>query len=132
VSDIPWAYSGEESAELLGLAEQIGRIGMIDWRVQAGTVRLSATALSMYGLDRFDGRYDTWIATVHREDQTRLRNIVATALADKAGEFELDFRIVRPNDKALRWIHARRLVFYDESRTPVRVVGVSIDVTDRK
>jgi PAS domain S-box-containing protein len=132
VAQIPWVYSGEESAELLGLAEQIGRIGVIDWQVQAGTVRLSATALSMYGLDNFDGRYDTWISTVHREDQTRLRNIIATALAEKAHEFELDFRIVRPNDGALRWIHARRLVFYDVSGTPIRVVGVSIDVTERK
>jgi hypothetical protein len=82
VSEIPWVYSGEESAEILGLAEQIGRIGVIDWQVQAMTVRLSATALSMYGLDHFDGRYDTWIATVHREDQTRLRNIIASALRD--------------------------------------------------
>ena len=132
MSEIPWVYSGEESAELLGLAAQIGRIGVIDWQVQAMTVRLSATALSMYGLDHFDGRYDTWIATVHREDQSRLRNVIANALINKAREFELDFRIVRPNDSALRWIHARRLVFYDATGTPVRVVGVSVDVTDRK
>jgi signal transduction histidine kinase len=132
MAQIPRVYSGDESAELLGFAEQIARIGVIDWQVQAGTVRLSSTALSMYGLDNFDGRYDTWIATVHREDQTRLRNIIATALAEKAREFELDFRIVRPNDNALRWIHARRLVFYDVAGTPVRVVGVSIDVTERK
>jgi len=32
----------------------------------------------------------------------------------------------------LRWILARRLVFYDEAGKPVRVVGVSIDVTDQK
>src|SRR5277367_2368484 len=75
---------------------------------------------------------NTWISTVHREDQTRLRNIIGTALAAKAREFELDFRIVRPNDNALRWIEARRLVFYDEAGTPIRVVGVSVDVTERK
>ena len=62
-------------------------------------MRLSPTALAMYGLDRFDGRYDTWIATVHREDQIRLRDMIATAFAEKAREFELDFRIVRPSDK---------------------------------
>jgi PAS domain S-box-containing protein len=131
-SEIPWVYSGEESAELLGLAEQIARIGVIDWQVQTGTVRLSATALSMYGLDNFDGRYDTWIATVHADDVVRLRGIIATALGAQKREFELDFRIIRPNDGQLRWIHARRLVFYDVSRTPIRVVGVSIDITERK
>jgi signal transduction histidine kinase len=132
VLEIPGGYSPDDSVELLVLAEQIGRIGVIDWQVQNGTVRMSPTALAMYGLDDFDGRYDTWIATVHREDQVRLRSIIATALADKAHEFELDFRIVRPNDKELRWIQARRLVFYDAAGTPVRVVGVSVDITERK
>jgi len=132
VADIPGAYSSIESAELLHLAEQIGRIGIIDWQVQTGTVWLSPTAQAMYGLQAFDGRYDSWIATVHREDQVRLRSTIATALAEKAREFELDFRIVRPNDNALRWVQARRLVFYDGTGTPVRVVGVSIDVTERK
>jgi signal transduction histidine kinase len=132
VLESPRADSLSESAELLAFAEQIGRIGVIDWQVKTGEVHLSATALAMYGLDSFDGRYDTWIATVHREDQVRLRDTIATAMAEKAREFELDFRIVRPNDKALRWIEARRLIFYDAAGAPVRVVGVSADVTERK
>ena len=132
MTDTPTAFSLSESAELLGLAEQIGRIGVIDWQVEAGTVRLSPSARAMYGLAEFDGRYDSWIATVHREDQVRLRATIQNALAAKQREFELDFRIVRPNDNQLRWILARRLVFYDEGGKPVRVVGVSIDVTDQK
>src|SRR3984885_3967089 len=130
--DSPTAFTLSESAELLGLAEQIGRIGVIDWQVEAGTVRLSSSALAMYGLTEFDGRYESWIATVHREDQVRLRATIQNALTAKQREFELDFRIVRPNDNELRWILARRLVFYDEAGKPVRVVGVSIDVTDQK
>ena len=132
MTDTPTAFSASESAEILALAEQIGRIGVIDWQVEAGTVRLSPSARAMYGLSEFDGRYDSWIATVHREDQVRLRARIQNALAAKQREFELDFRIVRPADKELRWILARRLVFYDEGGKPVRVVGVSIDVTDQK
>ena len=131
MTDAP-LFTASESAELLLLAEQIGRIGVIDWLVPQGTVRMSAKALEIYGLDQFDGRYDSWIATVHREDATRLRDIIATALAAHEREFELDFRIIRQNDMALRWIHARRLVFYDPAGAPVRVVGISADVTDRK
>ena len=132
MTDIPTAFSPSESAELLALAEQLGRIGVIDWQVEAGTVRLSPNARAMYGLVEFDGRYESWIATVHREDLIRLRATIQNALAAKQREFELDFRIVRPNDNELRWILARRLVFYDEGGKPVRVVGVSIDVTDQK
>jgi signal transduction histidine kinase len=129
---VPGAFGPGESAELLALAEQIGRVGVIDWQVQAGTVRLSPTAQALYGLEAFDGRYDSWIATVYREDATRLNDAIARAFEAKLREFELDFRIVRQSDNQLRWIHARRLAFYEETGKPVRVVGVSIDVTDRK
>ncbi|HTC04609.1 MAG TPA: PAS domain-containing protein [Xanthobacteraceae bacterium] len=132
MTDTPTAFSPSESVEILALAEQIGRIGVIDWQVEAGTVRLSPSARAMYGLTEFDGRYESWIATVHREDQVRLRATIQNALAAKQREFELDFRILRQNDNELRWILARRLVFYDEAGKPVRVVGVSIDVTDQK
>ena len=130
--DIPAKFLASEGHELLLLAEEIGRIGIIDWDVRAGTVRLSPNALAMYGLESFDGRYDSWIATVYREDVIRLRNVIAEAFEAKAREFELDFRIIRPSDNEMRWLLARRLAFYDEAGKPYRVVGVSVDVTDRK
>jgi PAS domain S-box-containing protein len=132
VTDSQSALSPNESAELLALAEKIGRVGVIDWDVTTGTVRLSPTAQAMYGIENFDGRYDSWIATVYREDAMRLRDTIATALEQQAREFELEFRIVRQNDNAMRWIHARRLPFYDAAGKPVRVVGVSVDITERK
>ncbi len=125
-------FNISESAELLLLAEEIGRIGIIDWDVRAGTVRLSPMALAMYGLETFDGRYESWIATVYREDVVRLRAVIADAFEAKAREFELEFRIIRPSDKEMRWLLARRLALYDEAGKPYRVVGVSVDVTDRK
>ena len=130
VNNVP--FTAAESAELLLLAEEIGRIGVIEWQVREGTVRLSPKALEIYGLTSFDGRYETWISAVHREDVVRLRDVIATALEAREREFELEFRIVRASDNALRWLHARRLAFYDSTGTPVRVVGVSVDITDRK
>ena len=132
MSDTPIPLEHGESEELLALAEKIGRVGVIDWQVPAGTVRLSPTAQAMYGLAAFDGRYDSWISTVYREDAIRLRDTIATALEQRVPEFELEFRIIRQSDNELRWIHARRLAFYDAAGKPVRVVGVSVDVTERK
>jgi len=132
LSDTPIPLGHAESEELLALAEKIGRVGVIDWQVPAGTVRLSPTAQAMYGLAAFDGRYDSWISTVYREDAIRLRDTIATALEQRVPEFELEFRIIRQSDNELRWIHARRLAFYDAAGKPVRVVGVSVDVTERK
>jgi signal transduction histidine kinase len=132
MTEIPPAFSIEESAELLALAEEIGRGGVIDWQVQTGIVRLSDHARAMYGIDRFDGRYESWITTVHPDDVAKVRDTIAQAFREHSREFELDLRIVRPNDNEPRWILVRRLVFYDAAGKPVRVVGVSVDVTEQK
>jgi hypothetical protein len=49
--DLPAAFLTSEGTELLLLAEEIGRIGIIDWDVRTGSVRLSPKALAMYGLE---------------------------------------------------------------------------------
>ena len=42
-----------ESEELLALAQEAGRLGVFEWQVQAGTVRLSPKFLALYGLTEF-------------------------------------------------------------------------------
>ena len=43
-----------------------------------------------------------------------------------------EFRIVSPSDGKLKWMEARNNLFYDADGRPVRVVGVSVDITERK
>jgi hypothetical protein len=57
---------------LLGFAQEAGQIGIFEWQVPTGTVRLSPMGLSLYGLTEFDGRYETWRACIFREDHLRI------------------------------------------------------------
>ncbi len=91
LSDDGAAIHSAESAELLLLAEQVGRIGVLEWQVQNGTMRLSAKALEIYGLEAFDGRYESWLATIYREDVIRLRNVIANALAKRGARIRAGF-----------------------------------------
>jgi hypothetical protein len=43
----------------------------------------------------------------------------------------VDYRIARAGDE-IRWIEARGIVSYDSNGQPRRVIGISIDVTERK
>jgi len=122
----------DDSEDLLALAEEAGGLGVFEWQVQAGVVRLSPKFLALYGLSDFDGRYQTWLDSMFREDQLNVGNIIDTAFAEKARQFNTEFRITRKTDQALRWMEARSIVFYDAKQKPVRVVGVNVDVTDRK
>ena len=126
------ARTSTESDELLSLAQKAGRLGIFEWQVQLGTLRLSPTFLSLYGIIEFDGRYESWLKCVFREDQPRVADLMETAFAAQSREAQAEFRIVRPSDGALKWMEARGVIFYDLERRAVRVVGVNVDVTERK
>ena len=121
-----------ESDELLDLAQEAGRLGIFEWQVQAGTVRLSPKFLSLYGLTQFDGRYQSWLACIYREDLPRIVDLLDNAFAAQARELQFEFRIVKPGEGGLTWMEARSVVFYDTDRRAMRVVGVHVDVTERK
>ena len=120
------------SEELLALAQEAGRVGIFEWHVQLGTMLLSRQFLVIYGLGSFDGRYESWLKYVFREDIPRVTEATERAFAEHERETLAEFRIVRPNDGTLAWIEARSICFYDLDRRPVRVVGVNVDITERK
>ena len=121
-----------ENEDLMGLAEEAGRLGLFEWQVPAGRVRLSPKFLSLYGLSSFDGQYESWRACIFREDQIRVAQLIESAFDEGGRELNAEFRITRAIDGALRWVEARNVVFYDEMRRPLRVVGVNVDVTEQK
>ena len=120
-----------ESEELLGLAQEAGRFGIFEWQVKSGVVRLSPKLLSLYGLTEFDGYYDTWLKCIFREDVLHFTNLVDTAFSAHRRELQAEFRINNPASE-LKWIEARNLLFYDADGQPARVVGVNVDITERK
>ena len=120
------------SNELLQLAQEAGRLGVFEWHVQTGVLHLSPQFLSLYGVSDFDGRYESWLKYTYREDVARVDDIVERAFAERARETIAEFRIVRASDKSLAWIEARSIIFYDGDGHPVRVVGVNVDITERK
>jgi PAS domain S-box-containing protein len=127
------ATSGlREADELLLLAQEAGRVGIFEWQVQTGVVRLSPKFLSLYGLTDFDGRYDSWLKCVFREDVLRITDLINTAFAAQDRDLQAEFRVVSPKDGDLKWIEARNIIFYDADGRAVRMVGVNVDITERK
>jgi signal transduction histidine kinase/CheY-like chemotaxis protein len=118
--------------DLLALVQEAGGLGIFEWHVPSGTVRLSPKLQTLYGLTEFDGRHESWLRCVFREDVMRMTNTIAEAFAAGLTEFVDAFRIVRPGEDAPRWMEAHSIVFYDDERHPARLVSVSVDVTERK
>ncbi len=122
----------ESNQKWLALAQNIGKIGICDWNLQTREILLTEELYSMYGLvpGGFDGTFQTLLALIHPSDRTRVEH-QARCCSQNGVDFNSEFRIQRP-DGQLRWIVAKARAFQDENGKPMRVIGVNMDVTDRK
>ena len=121
-----------ERARQLQLALDAGRMGAWDWDIAEGRLEWSEQLLNIYGVnaDSFAITPDAATAFVYSEDRERLSKAVRHAIENGAPLHE-EFRIVR-TDNECRWVLAQGQTFYDESRRPIRMVGVMADVHERK
>ncbi|MGH8579088.1 MAG: PAS domain-containing protein [Gammaproteobacteria bacterium] len=120
------------SEERLDLAQRAGRIGTFEWNIRTGAVSWSVTKEELYGLPAggFGGGYEDWNHAIHPDDRERAEAERRRAVAERT-ELNTEFRIVRP-DGETRWIASKGKVFYADDGEPLRMLGVSLDVTERK
>ncbi len=115
----------------LDLAQEAAKIGSFEWNIQTNTNTWSKELEALYGLQpgEFGGTDEAWLRLVHPDDVVSARNAVIAAL--KSGDISTDFRVIWP-DGSIHWLHARAKVLYDSDGNPVRMVGVNVDISDRK
>jgi signal transduction histidine kinase len=71
-----------------------------------------------------------WLRYIHSEDRPAIERALAHAIEDRAA-LEIEFRVLRPDGEVL-WMAAQGLVQYDADDKPARLVGITIDITERK
>jgi PAS domain S-box-containing protein len=121
-----------EAEEQLRLATEAGRVGLLDWDVLADERRCSGAMAEIYGYPpgEFNLSYQEFLQRVHPDDRGHVRSTLDAAVAAGA-PYELEFRIVRPAGD-IRWVHAKGRVHRDEKGVFARMLGVSLDVTEKK
>jgi two-component sensor histidine kinase len=60
-----------------------------------------------------------------------LDRVRSQAFEQRRSEFSLEYRNILPN-RGVRWIESRSLIVYDSDGHPQRLIGVNIDITERK
>ena len=119
-------------SERLQVATQAAGIGIWDWDVVRDELLWDDAMYQLYGIRREDfGRvYEAWRKALYPADAAQAEEAIQSALRGER-EYNEEFRIVRP-DGSLRHIHASARTSRDADGTPVRMVGVNYDVTERK
>ncbi|SDC71000.1 PAS domain S-box protein [Belnapia rosea] len=122
------------SEERLRLAQEAGGIGSWEWDPLANTHYWSESCHHLYGTDPTQPITDeAWRALILDEDRARVTAAMEAALFGNASAWETEFRITRARDGAVRWLNSRGSLLREPPGGPVvRVVGVAIDVTERR
>jgi two-component system cell cycle sensor histidine kinase/response regulator CckA len=118
--------------ERMRFALESAEVGIWDMDYQTGVLSWSATLEKQYGLPpgSFDGAYKSFVALIHPDD--RQTTLDAVTKAEEAGtDFSLHNRVVRP-DGTVRTLDGVGRIYLDGSGKPVRGVGISLDVTERR
>ncbi len=129
---------GESNAALAGSEERLrlalegSQTGTWDWNMRSGQVIWDEYMYPLYGLtkEEFSQTAGAGMKYIHPDDRARVQAATQIAL-DQKQDLDVGFRIVHPNG-TLRHMVSRGRAFYDEQGRPVRMAGVSIDVTQSK
>jgi PAS domain S-box-containing protein len=123
----------DESKERLRLAQSAEGFGTFDWDIAAQKVSWSPETERIWGLpvDGFEGTYEHWRRLVHPDDVAEAERTAHLALDNPDISYAFDHRIVRP-DGSVGWIHAKATTVRDPAGQPIRIVGVNLDITERK
>lgn len=124
-------HSLRESEARLSLALRAGRMGVWEWDSETGKARWSPMLEQIHGLQpgSFGGTFEEFERDIHPDDRARVLKNIRRAL--DGADYHIEYRIVRPEGEVL-WLEARGQVFRDGEGRPRRMVGVCMDVTQRK
>lgn len=118
-------------AKRLRLATKAANIGVWDWDVVTNKLYWDANMYQLYGVPlSVQPDYSTWRSAVHPEDLATTEASLLDTLANKSHGAR-EFRIVGRNGE-VKYIQSSELVVLDSKGLATNVIGVNINVTERK
>ncbi len=121
----------QESAERMRLAAAAAQIGLWVWDIPHDAIWTSERARLLYGVQLDEAvNFQRFMASLHPEDRTQVETAVQSALRH-GGDFREEYRVMYP-DGVIRWLHALGSCRLDGHGQPVRMMGASLDITERR
>jgi PAS domain S-box-containing protein len=125
------ARSVERDRSFLEQAQRLAQLGSWDWDMATDQIVWSDELYRLYGMEPARPiTYESYVARIHPED----RDLVASTIGDARATgmpFSFEHRVVHP-DGSVRWLHGRGSVISGPDGSPIRMLGSSQDVTERR
>ena len=122
-----------ESEERFRLATEAISGLVYDWDMIRDRVRRSGGLRNLLGYDpeEVDRVVGWWTRQIHPDDFEEAREVTEGAIASRASSFSCEYR-VRHRDGHWVWVWDRGIILRDEAGNAARMVGSTVDISDRK
>lgn len=142
IADITLRKQAEEvlrqSEARLSLALSAANAGTWDWDILRDEVTWSEGSYHLLGLKpgECEASAKNWLARVHPDDQPVVKEAVDAVIKRfmtqrRQDTFDLEYRVCH-TDRSVRWVYDRGQILYGRYGRPVRMIGIMLDVTERK
>ncbi len=122
----------DESEKRAQIAAESASIGIWEYNITDKTLVWDSRMYRLYGMDEgnFNGAYSAWEEGIHPDDLDSATRELHAAI-EGIRPYETEFRVVHPNGD-IRWIKADGTILFDNRSNPIKMIGTSQDITDRR
>lgn len=120
-----------ESEQRLKLALHTAKLGSWELDLKTGELSSSNECKANFGLPpEAEFSYTRLYEYIHPEDRAYVRESVQQALEQRK-DYEAEYRTIWSDD-SVHWVLARGTGIYDTDGNPTRMIGVTLEITERK
>lgn len=121
------------SEQMLRESQYVAQLGHYDWNVITNTWVSSEIMDNIFGIEAdYDKTVEGWLTLVHPEDRSGMHDYIFSHVLANKNRFDKEYRIIRPSDGAVRWVHGLGEIDVNADGLITRMYGTIQDVTERK
>ncbi|MBW4606233.1 MAG: response regulator [Hassallia sp. WJT32-NPBG1] len=121
----------QQTEQQLRLALKTAKLGSWELNLQTNVLSASDQYKLNFGLSPdADFSYQTLMSRIHPDDQAWVQSAIKQAIANDT-DYDVEYRNIWA-DNSIHWVLVRGRCIYDLIGNPLRMVGMSMDITERK
>lgn len=129
---VQWWRVHHRNEARLNEAQRLARIGSWELNLPKNVLTWSDEEYLIFGMppEEFGASYEAFLDTVHPDDR-ELVNQAYTRSVTNRQPYDIEHRL-RLKDGSIRYVNERCETFYDRQGRPLRSIGTTQDITERK
>ncbi len=123
----------QQSEHFLRETQTIAELGTYTMDIGTGQWQSSEILDSIFGITaEYQKSVEGWSSLIHPDWQKIMTEYFINEVVGKGKKFNKEYKIIRRNDSAERWVHGIGELKFNEHQHPISMVGTIKDITERK